>query len=231
MTPTILPRLPSGRGDRSFFFVLMNYNYKNIILENINPATGLLNSKAGCPVCNAIIDYEFDLLSKLQYEIYNNESVRKEVAEEGGFCDFHFRQFKKVAGGFTNIVLLKSLIESGNYADNNFRINCRLCKQIDSFEKSLITAQYELLGDESFRKKFYDTTGLCFEHFNQVIFICADEDIKNWLKKTHIEQIKKMQSDFEYMLQFKSFYEIDREKRKLINTMIEKFAGRKTHAL
>ncbi len=55
----------------------MNNDYKNIILENINPTNVLLNSKAGCPVCNAIIDYEFDLLSKLQYEIHNNESVRK----------------------------------------------------------------------------------------------------------------------------------------------------------
>ncbi len=209
----------------------MNNNYKNIILENINPATGLLNSKAGCPVCNAIIDYEFDLLSKLQYEIHNNESVRKEVAEEGGFCDFHFRQFKKVAGGFTNIALLKSLIESNSYADNNFRINCRLCKQVDSFENSLITVQYELLKDESFKKKFCDTIGLCFEHFNQVILICDNEDIKNWLKEIHVEQIKRMREDFDFMLTFKSFYEIDREKRALINTMIEKFAGRKTHAL
>ncbi len=209
----------------------MNNNYKNIILENIKPTTGLLNSKAGCPVCNAIIDYEFDLLSKLQYEIHNNESVRKEVAEEGGFCDFHFRQFKKVAGGFTNIALLKSLIESSSYADNNFRINCRLCKQVDSFENSLITAQYELLKDESFKKKFCDTIGLCFEHFDQVILICNDENLKIWLKEIHINQIKRMREDFDFMLTFKSFYEIDREKRALINTMIEKFAGRKTHAL
>jgi hypothetical protein len=209
----------------------MIIDYKNIILENISPKTGLLNSKAGCPVCNAIIDYEFDLLSKLQYEIHNNESVRKEVAAEGGFCDFHFRQFKKVAGGFTNIVLMKSLIENGSYTNNNFKINCRLCKQIDSFENSLITAQYELLKDESFKKKFSGTTGLCFEHFNQVISICNNEDLKNWLKEIHIRQIKRMKEDFDFMLTFKSFYEIDRGKRALINTMIEKFAGRKTHAL
>ncbi len=209
----------------------MNYDYKNIILENINPTTGLLNSKAGCAVCSAIIDYEFDLLSKLQYEIHNNESIRKEVAEEGGFCNFHFRQFKKIASGLTNIALLKSLIESSSYKKDNFKIECRLCKQIDSYENSLISAQIELLKEESFKKKFYNTTGLCFEHFRQVISMCDNENIKNWLKEIHVVQIEKMQSDFEYMLQFKSFYEIDREKRKLINIMIEKFAGRKTHAL
>ena len=209
----------------------MNNDYKNIILENISPTTGLLNSKAGCPVCSAIIDYEFDLLSKLQYEIHNNEIVRKEVAEEGGFCDFHFRQFKKIASGLTNIAFLKSLIESSCYKKDNFKIECRLCKQIGSYENSLISAQFELLKEESFKKKFCNTIGLCFEHFRQVISICDNEDIKNWLKEIHVVQIEKMQSDFEYMLQFKSFYEIDREKRKLINIMIEKFAGRKTHAL
>ncbi len=209
----------------------MNEDYKNIILGNIKPTTGLLNSKAGCPVCNAVIDYEFDLLSKLQYEIHNKESVRKAVAEEGGFCDFHFRQFKKVAGGFTNIALLKSLIESGIYEEDNFKVECRLCKQVDKFENLLVKAQYELLTEDSFREKFYSTAGLCFEHFNQVILISNDEDIKSWLKRIHVEQIKRMKEDFEYMLTFKSFYEIDREKRALINTMIEKFAGRKTHAL
>ncbi len=209
----------------------MDNNYKNIILENLNPTVGLLNSKAGCPICNAIIDYEFDLLSKLQYEIHNKERERKAVAKEGGFCDFHFRQFKKVAGGFTNIALMKSLIESGNYEDNNFKIDCRLCKQVEVFENLLISAQNDLLMEDSFREKFSNTTGLCFEHFNKVILIVKDESIKIWLKKIHVEQIKRMKEDFEYMETFKSFYEIDREKRALINTMIEKFAGRKTHAL
>lgn len=150
----------------------MNDDFKNIILKNMEPTTGLRFSKAGHPLCNAIIDYEFDLLSKLQYEIHNDENIRKEVTEEGGFCDFHFRQFKKVAGGFTNIVLLKSLIENNNFVNDNFKINCRLCKQVDNYENLLITAQYELLGEESFRKNFYDTSGLCFEHFNKVISIC-----------------------------------------------------------
>ncbi len=209
----------------------MNNDYKNIILKNIKPTTGLLNSKAGCPVCNAIMDYEFDLLSKIQYEIHNNENIRKEVAKEGGFCDFHFRQFKKIASGLTNIKLLKALIESESYSQERFEIKCRLCKQVDKFEHTIIEAQYELLKDVSFKQIFCDTTGLCFDHFNQVISICDNEDIKKWLKKIHIEQIKRMQSEFEYMLQFKSFYEIDRGKRSLINTMIEKFAGRKTHAL
>ncbi len=209
----------------------MNTDYKNIIIDNLNPTTGLLNSKAGCPVCNAIIDYEFDLLSKLQYQIHNDEIVRNEVAKEGGFCDFHFRQFKKIAGGFTNIALLKSLIESSSYKDDNFKIECRLCTQVDKFESSLIEAELELLKDDSFKEKFFSTSGLCFEHFNMVSSLCDNEDMKKWLKKIHIEQIERMLEDFDYMLTFKSYYEIDREKRALINTMIEKFAGRKTHAL
>lgn len=209
----------------------MNFDYKNIILENLKPTTGLIKSKAGCPICNAIIDYEFDLLSKLQYEIHNNEKLRKEVADEGGFCDFHFRQFKKVAGGLTNIALLKSLIESISYKKDNYKIDCRLCKQVNSFENFLVKAQDELLKDESFRQEFSGTTGLCFEHFNMVITVCGNIEIKEWLNEIHIEQIKRMRTAFEGMLKYKSFIEIDREKRALINVMIEKFAGRKTHAL
>ena len=214
-----------------FLFVSMSTDYKKIILENMNPTIGLLNSKSGCPVCNAIIDYEFDLLSKLQYQIHNDEEVKYKVAEQGGFCDFHFRQFKKVAGGFTNIVLLKSLIESSSYKNGNFKIECRLCNQIDLFESSLIATQIELLKEDSFKQKFIDTTGLCFEHFKLVISASDNEDLEKWLKDIHIMQIERMLEDFDYMLTFKSFYEIDREKRALINTMIEKFAGRKTHAL
>ncbi|MHB1687156.1 MAG: hypothetical protein ACYCVH_07265 [Ignavibacteriaceae bacterium] len=209
----------------------MNNDYKNIILKNINTEPGLSSAKAACPLCNALMDYEFDLLAKLQYEIHNNESVRKKVAEEGGFCDFHFRQFKKIASGLTNILLLKSLVESDSYKKESFNIECRLCNQIDSFENALIIAQYELFKDDSFKHKFSDTIGLCFVHFNKIISISDDAEIDKWLKEIHIDQIKRTKEEFDFMLRFKSFYEIDREKRKLINIMIEKFAGRKTHAL
>jgi hypothetical protein len=202
----------------------MNNDYKTIILENVDTVSG-------CPLCNAVMNYEFDLLSQLQYEIHNNESVRKEIAEEGGFCDFHFRQFKKIASGITNILLLKSLIESDGYINEKFIIKCRLCEQIDRFENDLINVLFELVKDVSFKQKFSNTTGLCFIHYDKIILLSDDPDIDRWLKELHFEQIKRTKADFDFMSGFKSYYEIDFEKRRLINIMIEKFAGRKTHAL
>jgi hypothetical protein len=208
----------------------MNDDYKNLILENINATNGSQNIKDGCVDCHMVLDYEFDVLAKLQFDIYTDETMRKEVADEGGFCAYHFRQFKKIANGLTNILLLKTMLECDKYKKENYNIECRVCRRVNNYEDLLMTAQYELLKETTFRSKFNDSTGLCFEHFSRIISLCNNE-CATALRKIHIEQIERLQPVFAEMSALRSFYDIDREKRALINIMIEKFAGRKTHAL
>jgi hypothetical protein len=205
----------------------MKENDKNIIDKII----GRIETEIGCPLCAIIIDYEFDYLAMLQHKVAVESETRKEIADEGGFCDFHFRQFKKIASGKTNILLLKSIIEEGAYKKDNFRVECRVCKNLVDYEKNLIEAFSALICSERYRDIFGNTNGICFVHLRQVNNFLKDYDVKNWLNIIHVKQIEAMKSDFDNMSRVKSFYEINREKRRLINVLIEKLAGRKTGAL
>lgn len=200
------------------------------IIENVQE---LFNNsrKSGCPLCSMLSDYEFNLLAQTQYDVVNNEKIRNQIAQNGGFCDFHFRQFKKIANGKTNILLLKSIIEAGSYKKKNFTINCDICKSVDIYESEIIKTLPSFLNDKSFRSGFEKSSGICFNHLNMVIELISDKDILTWLINTHVKQIERLQADFNQMNGIESFYEIDLSKRKLINILIEKLAGRKTRSL
>ena len=185
----------------------------------------------GCPICAMIMDYEFNFISKVQYSVSKDKNVREEIALEGGFCDFHFRQFKKIANGKTNILLLKSIIEVGSYKNNNYSVKCRICKVVDAYEAEIVKSFPSLFNDQAFRLKFENGIGICFDHLNMIKTLIEDKTILEWLFVTHIKQIERLYQDFDDMSKIKSFYEIDRSKRKLINVLIEKLAGRKTRSL
>lgn len=189
------------------------------------------DSNNGCPICAMMMDYEFDFISKIQYAVSNYKKTREEIASEGGFCDFHFRQFKKIANGKTNILLLKSIIEMGSYKNKNFSVKCRICKNVDEYEKEIVSSFSSYLNEPGFRTKFENSTGICFNHLGMIKTLIEDKTILEWLSDTHINQIERLYQDFDDMSKIKSFYEIDRSKRKLINVLIEKLAGRKTRSL
>jgi len=190
-----------------------------------------IGTESGCPICSIILDYEFHLLSKLQYEISNDEQIRKEIAIQGGFCDFHFRQFKKLANGKTNIIFLKSIIEEGAFKKENFKVKCSICKKVDNYQTAVVKSFVDLLPEKENAEKFDQSNGICFEHLELVCDFIDDEKIKNWLRKIHVVQIERLQKDFDYMNNANSFYEIERAKRGLINALIQKLTGRKSGGL
>jgi len=201
------------------------------IIEKIETELSETDTNKGCPLCSIIMDYEYDLLCEIQYEITNEKSSRDQIAGEGGFCDFHFRQFKKIASGKTNVLFLKTIVDTGTYKKENFTINCRLCKSVDKYEEQLLKIFAEYLSTENSRLKFESSNGICFVHLRMLDKYIEDKKISEWLRQTHIHQIERMQPDFDFMNNINSFYEMDSEQRRLINILIEKLAGRKTRSL
>ncbi|HEX2869390.1 MAG TPA: DUF6062 family protein [Ignavibacteriales bacterium] len=184
-----------------------------------------------CSLCSLLTEYEFDFLSRLQYEIANNREIRSEIASEGGFCGFHYRQFKKIASGRTNALLLKTIMEESAFDSEEFKINCRICQANDKLEDELVGKELELLQDNAFMERFSLSTGLCFEHLHEILRRQTDSEKKKWLIKTNQMQINRIFPDIESILNAKSFYEVPREKRHLISVMVLKLSGRRTLGL
>lgn len=184
-----------------------------------------------CPICSLVTDYEFDLLAKIQFQIAYNENVRNSLALDGGFCDFHFRRFKKISSGKTKILLLKSLVEKADLSRFNFMPKCTVCYSIDKYEKELIKTELELLKRNDFKKLFSESLGLCFAHLRNLIDVSDSTQLNDWLTNINTLQFKRTLADIDEMLKIKSFYEVAPEKRRLINSLIQKLAGRETRGL
>ncbi|NMB82051.1 MAG: hypothetical protein GYA14_09560 [Ignavibacteria bacterium] len=190
-----------------------------------------IEHESGCPLCSLILDFEFQLLSKLQLDVSNDENVRNRIARKGGFCDFHFRQFKKITNGKTRIVFLKAILDQESYKKEAFKIDCSLCKNIENYEKELIENILRILDDEQTLKIFEVSNGICFDHLQKVESIIDNERLKKNLHAINIKQLDRLKEDFDYMNKIDSYYEIDHSKRNLINALIQKLTGRKSGGL
>lgn len=168
------------------------------------------------------------MLAKIQFGITHDESLRVEVASEGGFCDFHFRQFKRIANFKTNTLLLQAIVESGYYKNVAAEIDCRICRAIDKAENELINDMAELLADIDFQNKHEQSNGVCVVHLKRILETINQDDLKERLIKIHCKQIDRYKPILEELNSGKSYWNIEMGKRDFVNIMIQKFAGRKT---
>jgi len=194
-----------------------------------NKIKTMIKESKGCVLCGMVSDYEFNLLSNIQYQVTNDDRIREQISIEGGFCDFHFKQFKQIASGKTKLLLDYSLIKNILSNGQLPNINCRICSRVDEFESSAIPVVIELFMDESFRMDYAQSFGLCIPHLRRILEENNDERLADWLKQTYKNQMTKLKSILEEMMKANSYYSIGVEKRRLINLTIEKFTGRKSN--
>ncbi|HTR82457.1 MAG TPA: hypothetical protein VMM58_12575 [Bacteroidota bacterium] len=183
-----------------------------------------------CPLCALVQEEEFSLLSKLQYNVSQSERVRRGIPYGGGFCDFHFRQFRKIANNRTNAVLLLSFIGYVEQHKSPPSIRCRLCATLSSYEKQMVLAMVDILKDQGQRDLYSKSAGLCFPHAETVLRLLKPLPLKRWLKGMQKQQLLREIPALE-SLASKSYYNTSGEERGAIPRVSEKFVGRKAIGL
>jgi hypothetical protein len=179
-----------------------------------------------CPLCSLIDDAEFDMMSHLQYDVTHKPDVREAVAEEGGFCDFHFRQFRKIATAKTNALLLMAMIERFGKSEKQFIVNCRFCAHTEGYEGRLTEAMSHMLTENSFRVIYADHRGMCKGHLGSLTELISDEKTRKWLGAVHRNQMLR-ETPFLEQIATKSYYDTSRLARGSIPRTTEKFVGRR----
>jgi hypothetical protein len=197
--------------------------YEELILKKIDESLR-------CPVCCLVDGEEFNMLSHLQYDIAKDPQTREAVAHEGGFCEFHFRQFRKIANARTNALLLIALIGQFCDGDDHLPLHCRFCAHLNAYEGRLVQAAASLLKDASFRNKYEEHTGLCLEHLSAVRPLVPDEEIQQWLDRVSRTQMQRETESLEQMAT-KSYYDTSRLARGSVSRTVEKFVGRRSTSL
>jgi hypothetical protein len=189
-----------------------------------------LTEDARCPLCAALQDREFDILAHLQYVVTLDPAIRHAVAAEGGFCDFHFRQFRKLANAQTNALLLITLVHEYCRRGSALPLRCRLCAELASYENNLLEEMARLLGDNSVRDLYEQSSGLCVSHMHSFGQRSQNPDIKSLVNNI---QILQMQRDLPALtaMSERSFFETNQSQRSSIARVVEKLVGRKALGL
>lgn len=185
-----------------------------------------LQEEQRCPVCALVEDLEFNILRHLQYDVTRNEHIRASIATAGGFCEFHFRRFRRLANSHTNALLLLGLIQEYCVDDGDIRLRCRVCEEIDSYEVRLLEAVKTLLSRNDFRATYEQVPGLCIGHMKEVQNAIHSTTDRSWLQDCQIRQMKKAAPGLQQMVE-RSYYDTTRDQRNTIPRSIEKFVGRK----
>ena len=183
-----------------------------------------------CPVCSLLDDLEYDILCKLQYDVTNDEAIRNSIASEGGFCDFHFRQFRKVANSKTNALLLSAVIDHYMKANMEYSLHCRLCNASAEYEHNLLSSFLTLIEDSVFQEEYAKHSGLCIGHLMSLFTMDISESAKKWLMD--VLRIS-LQNDLPLLQDMAgvSYYNTKRIARSSIIRCTEKFAGRRALGL
>jgi hypothetical protein len=183
-----------------------------------------------CPLCALLQEEEFSLLSRLQYDVSRSEHVRQSVVRNGSFCDFHFRQFRKIANQKTNALLLFSFAKNVTPSRNPVAVHCMLCEKLSIYEKHLVHLMADLLQDEKNQALYLRSHGVCYLHLRLVYALLPSAKLRKWLVTTEYEHIQRDIPVLE-KLTSRSFYDTSKTERKVIPRMVEKFVGRRTMGL
>ena len=191
---------------------------------------GKMREESRCPVCALLEDLEFEILSQLQYNVTEDEAVRNAIAKAGGFCDFHFRRFRKLANDRTNALLLLALIREYCERSEGIAIRCQVCEDIASYEAWLLKALNSMLHGNDFREQYEQVTGLCICHMQEVQHATDSAAERVWLQSCQIRQMRDSIPSLQQMVE-RSYFETTLNQRRTIPGSVEKFVGRKSVGL
>jgi len=189
-----------------------------------------MNEEARCPICALVEDREFTVLSHLQYEVTHDRDVRSAIVNEGGFCVYHFRQFRKLANSETNARLLTDLVSEYLRRGERIPIHCRVCIALDAYEQSLCEATAHFLESEAGRSVFDEGAGLCLNHQGNVSSAFGDPTLRRWLNESQNHRMQQDLPALEAMMNH-SYFDSTRSQRSAIPRCVERFVGRKALGL
>jgi hypothetical protein len=192
-------------------------DYERILLEK-------MKEEARCPLCGVIEDLEYDQLAHLQHDITEDPNTRARVVDAGGFCAFHFRQFRKLANNWTIALLLDDMITC--YLDGRFQsaAECPVCKQTQAYEAELEKGFISHLMNREFHSDYAISNGLCLPHLKTIVEKVDSQQVHELLQNTQSRQLSRLTKSLKNVIA-KAYLDTTREERGAIPRAVEKFVG------
>jgi hypothetical protein len=156
-----------------------------------------------CPICHVLDKDEFNFMAQLRYKTIKEENVRQDVVSSNGYCNFHFHEMARLVTPMGNAVLTKDLIneeikeiERGSFRPT-LRIDCRVCRHADEREDFYVNEFMMLLSENSFRKEYEATYGLCRIHLNVILNRLQGGELHEFMLASHMMHLKLLRVQLE----------------------------------
>jgi len=187
----------------------------------------------GCPICHVLDREESDFMATLQYQTFKEEKVRQDVVSANGYCNFHFHQMARMASPMGMAVLTRDLINAEikeierGFFGPTLRIDCPICRYADEREESHVKEFRDLLSEESFRKEYEVTDGLCRIHLKRVLSPLQGDMLHQFMLASHMMHLKLLKVQLEiFISKMKSTRDFKEEKDSWL-VAIEKMVGKR----
>jgi hypothetical protein len=185
---------------------------------------GKMKEENRCPICGVIEDLEYDLLAHLQFEITERTEVRDQVVAAGGFCPFHFRQFRKLASEKTNALFLEALVARSLGDKVLPQAGCFVCERTSSHETQLSEKFICLLEKDAFRAAYDHSNGLCLPHLESTAARTPSPEAKEFLYESQRRQLKSLGRSLKKLIS-RAWLDTSDNERSAIARAVEKLVG------
>lgn len=188
----------------------------------------------GCPICYILGRVEFDFMATLQYQIAREEKMRQGVVSAHGYCNFHFYEMARLASPMGMAILTKDLIHADikererNSLKSPLRVNCLICRNVDEWEEFYAKEFRAFLSEESFRKEYEGTDGLCRIHLERILSSLHEDGLRQFVLATHEMHLRLLETQLEtFISKMVSTRRDFQEEKDSWQVAIEKIAGKR----
>lgn len=159
----------------------------------------------GCPICRLLERDEFDLMCHLQYQIIHDGETKEKIVAAHGYCNLHFYEMGRLSNSRTMAMIIKELIDqrinelSENHLVRLNKVECPICQDLREREKGYLDQFFALLAEDSFRKVYVQSDGLCPFHLGKILSTVKEEAMSQFLlisEENHLKNIRKNLENF-----------------------------------
>lgn len=200
----------------------------------------------GCPVCDHLENVIFAYFSRLQYDLFHDEKIRKTFTDECGLCRFHtwqlaaFSSARGIATGFPPLLsrIANELLRMADYGnesevDQTFlgeRIaDCRVCGLLRQEEKTYMTRLTDFLDRKEGRSMYGASQGVCLRHLGLLVKCVSPETAEFLLREVarRLQEIGTNLSSYSQKLESRNRHDCTPEEKDADRRALIRIAGAK----
>lgn len=155
-----------------------------------------------CPICELIKKRTLQSMDGFLYESVNDISIRKELKDSRGLCNYHSRLLLSMGDPLSHAIIYTDLIklaindiEKEYYSPYEEHLNCRYCKAEAEADKTYSAVFLNSFLDKEFQDAYKTGGILCMSHLHAIQCISEKNKSKGlyeFIKKITVEKYKEL---------------------------------------